>query len=204
MFLDSFTWGSAQSFYPRVETWEVCLAEPTAGLLKEWTEARKEASIPLKCTDNWIPMGCSWRACCDGWVTGPSCRGNITTRKRSNHVVPMAALICKTESKCAYSWCLQLYHSWSLKKLYFTASQSSALPPRVQNPFPFNYLISTRLNFESLRMWLTMCRRNHTRIWGIYEWGRRHSTSCTKTVQRFITAACRVLWFILSRIISQM
>lgn len=53
--------------------WEVCLTEPTAGLLKEWTEARKEANnIPLKCTDNWNPMGCSRSACCDGWVAGPS------------------------------------------------------------------------------------------------------------------------------------
>lgn len=48
-------------FTPVWETWEVCLPEPTAGVLKERSEARKEASIPLKCTDNWIPMGCSRR-----------------------------------------------------------------------------------------------------------------------------------------------
>lgn len=48
-------------FTPVWKTWEVCLPEPTAGVLKERSEARKEASIPLKCTDNWIPMGCSRR-----------------------------------------------------------------------------------------------------------------------------------------------
>lgn len=47
-------------------------------------EARKEANIPLKCTDNWNPMGCSQSACCDGGVVGPSlpCQRGRKQKKR--------------------------------------------------------------------------------------------------------------------------
>lgn len=42
-----------------------------AALLKNEPKLAKRPNIPLKCTNNWNPMGCSRSACCcDGWGRG--------------------------------------------------------------------------------------------------------------------------------------
>lgn len=53
-------------------------------------EAHNEASIPLKCTDNWNLMGCSRGACCDGWVVGPLLPGQRNHKLRGKRVFPAA------------------------------------------------------------------------------------------------------------------
>lgn len=65
--------------------WEVYLTERDP---KRMHEARKEANIPLKCTDNWNLMGCSRSACCDGWVAGPMLPWNCNHKFRDNSAVP--------------------------------------------------------------------------------------------------------------------
>lgn len=72
-----------------MKLWEVSTTglraeKKTKGEVGEGGEARKEASIPLKCTDNWNPMGCSRSACCDGWIVGPllPCRRDHKLKKQ--------------------------------------------------------------------------------------------------------------------------
>lgn len=172
-------------FTPVWRTWEVCLPEPTAGVLKERSEARKEACIPLKCTDNWIPMGCSrrgllWRLGCGG----PGCCGNTTTSKGSNRVVPAAA---KMKVSAAI---------WrSSKRPQKVRVRSVWAPSR-----PDVDVVERPPLSRQRDRWAFA--RNHTRIKQIYEWGRLRNTSCTKSVQRFVAAARRVLWFDLSHKIS--
>lgn len=176
MFSEGFIWGSTPSFFPPPvwKTWEVCLTEPTAGVLKERTEARKEASIPLKCTDNWIPMGCSRRACCDGWVAGALVAVATYPQARGATVLFLQLHSSAKMKVCAIIW----LKSKLFQKLYLCRAFERR-----------HDLKSTWFNLSRQRDRWSFAR-SHTRTWGIYEWGRLRNTSCTKTVQRFIMAAC--------------
>lgn len=99
--------GDSSPLVSVMKLWEVSstgltVEEKKKGEVGEGGEAHKEASIPLKCTDNWNPMGSSRSACCDGWIVGPSlpCQRDRKLKKRPRCACgPYSDLCCLYKSQ---------------------------------------------------------------------------------------------------------